>query len=105
VQNLDRRTLVRSFRISLGVPLLVCYLDKIILAPAIEGVFVVTTRGGDFELHLGQDLSHRLSFSHRHFGSPLPTGNLYVLTADRGSVGGTPKVILRKKTKIDSRLP
>jgi uncharacterized linocin/CFP29 family protein len=31
--------------------------DKIVWAPAIEGAFVVTTRGGDFELHLGQDLS------------------------------------------------
>src|SRR5215831_17420285 len=31
--------------------------DKIIWAPAIEGAVVVTTRGGDFELHLGQDLS------------------------------------------------
>jgi uncharacterized linocin/CFP29 family protein len=31
--------------------------DKIIWAPAVEGAFVVTTRGGDFELHLGQDLS------------------------------------------------
>jgi len=31
--------------------------DKIIWAPAIEGAIVVTTRGGDFELHLGQDLS------------------------------------------------
>jgi uncharacterized linocin/CFP29 family protein len=31
--------------------------DKIIWAPAIEGAFVVTTRGGDFELHLGQDVS------------------------------------------------
>lgn len=30
---------------------------KIIWAPAIEGAFVLTTRGGDFELHLGQDLS------------------------------------------------
>ena len=30
---------------------------KIIWAPAIEGAFAVTTRGGDFELHLGQDLS------------------------------------------------
>jgi uncharacterized linocin/CFP29 family protein len=30
---------------------------KIIWAPAIEGAFVVTTRGGDFELHIGQDLS------------------------------------------------
>jgi uncharacterized linocin/CFP29 family protein len=31
--------------------------DKIIWAPAIDGAFVVTTRGGDFELHIGQDVS------------------------------------------------
>jgi uncharacterized linocin/CFP29 family protein len=31
--------------------------DKIIWAPAIEGAFVVTTRGGDFDLHIGQDVS------------------------------------------------
>ena len=31
--------------------------DKIIWAPAIDGASIVTTRGGDFELHLGQDLS------------------------------------------------
>jgi uncharacterized linocin/CFP29 family protein len=31
--------------------------DKIIWTPAIEGAFVVTTRGGDFDLHIGQDLS------------------------------------------------
>jgi len=31
--------------------------EKIVWAPAIEGAFVMTTRGGDFELHLGQDLS------------------------------------------------
>jgi uncharacterized linocin/CFP29 family protein len=31
--------------------------DKIIWAPAIHGAFVVTTRGGDFDLHLGQDVS------------------------------------------------
>lgn len=30
---------------------------KPIWAPAIEGAFVVTTRGGDFELSLGQDIS------------------------------------------------
>jgi uncharacterized linocin/CFP29 family protein len=30
---------------------------EIIWAPAIDGAFVVTTRGGDFGLHLGQDLS------------------------------------------------
>lgn len=31
--------------------------DKIIRAPAIEGAFVLTTRGGDFALHIGQDVS------------------------------------------------
>lgn len=31
--------------------------NKIIWAPAIEGAFVVTTRGGDFELDIGQDVS------------------------------------------------
>jgi len=31
--------------------------DKIFWAPAIHGAFVVTTRGGDFDLHLGQDVS------------------------------------------------
>src|SRR5580700_8665307 len=31
--------------------------EKIIWAPAIDGAFVVTTRGGDFDLHIGQDVS------------------------------------------------
>jgi len=31
--------------------------DKIVWAPAIQGAFVVTTRGGDFDLHIGQDVS------------------------------------------------
>ena len=31
--------------------------DKIIWAPAIPGAFVLTTRGGDFDLHIGQDVS------------------------------------------------
>jgi uncharacterized linocin/CFP29 family protein len=31
--------------------------DKIIWAPAIKGAFLVTTRGGDFDLHIGQDVS------------------------------------------------
>jgi uncharacterized linocin/CFP29 family protein len=30
---------------------------KLIWAPAIDGAFVVTTRGGDFELNVGQDIS------------------------------------------------
>jgi uncharacterized linocin/CFP29 family protein len=31
--------------------------DEIIWAPAIDGAFVLTTRGGDFDLHIGQDMS------------------------------------------------
>ena len=31
--------------------------EKIIWAPAVPGAVVLTTRGGDFELHLGQDAS------------------------------------------------
>ena len=31
--------------------------EEIIWAPAISGAFVLTTRGGDFELHIGQDVS------------------------------------------------
>jgi uncharacterized linocin/CFP29 family protein len=31
--------------------------DKIIWAPGIKGAFVVTTRGGDFDLQIGQDVS------------------------------------------------
>jgi uncharacterized linocin/CFP29 family protein len=31
--------------------------DQIIWTPAILGAFVVTTRGGDFDLHIGQDVS------------------------------------------------
>src|SRR6202051_292522 len=31
--------------------------DGIIWAPAIAGAFVLTTRGGDFSLHIGQDVS------------------------------------------------
>jgi uncharacterized linocin/CFP29 family protein len=31
--------------------------DKIIWAPAVPGAVVLSTRGGDFELHLGQDAS------------------------------------------------
>jgi uncharacterized linocin/CFP29 family protein len=31
--------------------------DQIVWAPALSGAFVLTTRGGDFDLHLGQDVS------------------------------------------------
>src|SRR2546423_312582 len=31
--------------------------DEIIWAPAIDGAFILTARGGDFAFHLGQDVS------------------------------------------------
>src|SRR5262249_12504855 len=31
--------------------------EKIFGAPAIDGAFIVTTRGGDLDLHIGQDVS------------------------------------------------
>ena len=31
--------------------------DEIIWTPAVTGAFVLTTRGGDFDLHIGQDVS------------------------------------------------
>ncbi len=31
--------------------------EEIIWAPAIAGACVLTTRGGDFDLHIGQDIS------------------------------------------------
>ena len=31
--------------------------EEIIWAPALSGAFVLTTRGGDFDLHIGQDVS------------------------------------------------
>src|ERR1700678_912214 len=31
--------------------------EDIIFAPAIAGAFILTTRGGDFDLHIGQDVS------------------------------------------------
>ena len=40
--------------------------EEIIWAPAIAGAFVLTTRGGDFDLHIGQDVS--IGYS-----SPTPT--------------------------------
>ena len=40
--------------------------DQIIWAPAIAGAFVITTRGGDFEFHIGQDVSSVIS------ATPMP---------------------------------
>ena len=54
--------------------------DKIIWAPAIEGAFVVTTRGGDFELHIGQDVSIGY-LSHTECCPALSAGDFHVPAA------------------------
>ena len=59
--------------------------DEIIWAPAIAGAFVLTTRGGDFDLHIGQDVSIGYSEPHRHRRPPLPAGDVHLPPAhDRG---------------------
>ncbi len=63
---------------------------EIIWAPAIAGAFVLTTRGGDFDLHLGQDasigyLSHTDSsvrlYLQESFTFLMPTGEAAVALA------------------------
>ena len=60
----------------------------IIWAPAISGAIVLTTRGGDFSLHLGQDLVDRLPLAHRHRGQPVPAGVADVPDAHQRGGGG-----------------
>jgi uncharacterized linocin/CFP29 family protein len=60
--------------------------DQIIWAPAIQGAFVLTTRGGDFDLHIGQDvsigyLSHTNSAVHLYLQE---TFTFLLLTAEAG---------------------
>ena len=61
--------------------------EEIIFAPAIAGAFVLTTRGGDFELHLGQDVLDRLSESRRQDRKPVPARIDDLPAADGGSRG------------------
>ena len=51
--------------------------DEIIRAPAIDGAFVLTTRGGDFGLYIGQDISIGDS-SHSDEPRALPSGDPHV---------------------------
>jgi uncharacterized linocin/CFP29 family protein len=58
--------------------------EEIIWAPAITGAFVLTTRGGDFALHLGQDVSIGYT-SHTHTSVHLylqETFTFLLLTAE-----------------------
>ena len=64
--------------------------DEIIWAPAIAGAFVLTTRGGDFDLHIGQDVSIGYLEPHRHRRAPLPAGDVHLPAAHhrgRGRAG------------------
>ena len=54
--------------------------DEILWAPAIDGAFVLTTRGGDFDLHIGQDVS--IGYLSHSDGCPaLSSGDLHVPAA------------------------
>ena len=63
--------------------------DQIIWAPAIAGAFVLTTRGGDFDLHIGQDVSIGYPEPHGYGGPPVPAGDVHFPPADYRSRGGT----------------
>ncbi|HTQ24182.1 MAG TPA: family 1 encapsulin nanocompartment shell protein [Candidatus Binataceae bacterium] len=65
--------------------------EEIIFAPAIAGAFVLSTRGGDFDLHIGQDVSIGYS-SHTNSAVSLylqETFTFLLLTAE-ASVALTP---------------
>ena len=65
---------------------------KIIWAPAIDGAFVVTTRGGDLDLHLGQDASiGYLSHTDAHVRLYLQeTFTFFYLTSESAVAFGPP---------------
>ena len=70
--------------------------DKVIWAPGIHGAFLVTTRGGDFDLQIGQDvsigyLSHTEAaislYLQESFTFQLLTSEAAVVLAPRGNSG------------------
>lgn len=65
---------------------------KIIWAPAIDGAFVATTRGGDFDLHIGQDTSiGYLSHNDTHVRLYLQeTFTFFFLTSESAVAFGPP---------------
>jgi uncharacterized linocin/CFP29 family protein len=65
--------------------------DKIVWAPAIQGAFVVTTRGGDFDLHIGQDVSiGYLSHTDTTVGLYLQETFTFLLLTDEAAVALAP---------------
>ena len=64
---------------------------KIIWAPAIEGAFVVTTRGGDLDLHVGQDASiGYLSHTNTHVRLYLQETFTFLYLTSESSVALSP---------------
>ncbi len=60
---------------------------KIIWAPAIDGAFVVTTRGGDLDLHIGQDASiGYLSHTESHIRMYLQEAFTFIYLTSESSV-------------------
>lgn len=79
--------------------------EKIVWAPAIDGAFVVTTRGGDFELHIGQDLSIGY-LSHTDAAVRLyvqETFTFLLLTSEASVALSSPKQSLKPRTAKSSR--
>jgi uncharacterized linocin/CFP29 family protein len=64
---------------------------EIIWAPAISGAFVLTTRGGDFSLHLGEDLAiGYLSHTDTEVRLYLEETLTFLVLTSEASVGCTP---------------
>ena len=61
---------------------------EIVWAPAIEGGLVLTTRGGDFELDIGQDISIGYLEPFRYRRPTVPAGDLHFPAADGGGCRG-----------------
>ena len=59
----------------------------IIWAPAIDGAFVLSTRGGDFDLQLGTDVSIGYLVARRRDGAALPAGDADVPVLHRRGLG------------------
>ena len=61
---------------------------EIIWAPAIDGAFVLSTRGGDFDLQLGTDVSIGYLSHDAEFGAAVSAGDADVPVLHRRGVGG-----------------
>jgi uncharacterized linocin/CFP29 family protein len=65
--------------------------EEIIFAPAIAGAFILTTRGGDFDLHIGQDVSiGYLSHSEKTVALYLQESLTFLLLTTEAAVALTP---------------